>query len=132
MAAVKIVDDIILGSWGTSPVKLTTSNSFYLIGIKESKVAEDEIDPKTVKSVVLKAGIDAGLTEPLNIGTIVLNFTDETSDNATINEATALNRQIGYPEEFYLKPIQLITKDGEIIDKGHTRIDINILEMKFI
>lgn len=129
MAVTKIIDNVKLdGNW--TKVSLGDFNIFYLIGLKEAKALTDTLDPKDIKIINFEIGIESGITNKyLTIGRATLNFKEETSSDKELNEISAFVRCNGYPSEFYIKPIEIITNTG-IIKEGQTSIDININTVK--
>ena len=116
------------GTWGN--VSLSSSNSFYLAGIKESKGTTDTVDPKDVKRVSFEVGIDVEAEAPLTIGMITLNFDEVTSRDAELNAKTALVRCTGYPKDIKIRPIQIYT-DKECFTKDcQTKISVNLKEVQ--
>ena len=112
-------------------VDLGDLNSFYIIGIKESKGDTDTIDPKDVKSLSFEVGIESGIENKyLTIGYLNLNFDDFTSNDKDLNASTAMSRYLNYPSVFYIKPTQIFTANGEKFTAGITNIDININAVK--
>lgn len=129
MALTNISSVITLGSdW--SSVSLGDYNSFYLIGIKESKGADDTIDPKDVKRLSFEVGIESGITNKyLTIGYLTLNFDEITSSDAELNKVTAMARYIGYPSTFYIRPTEIYT-DKERFTEGTCTLSVNINTVK--
>ena len=111
-------------------VDLGSLNSFYLIGIKESKGVTDTIDPKDVKRLGFEVGIESGISNKyLTIGYITLNFDEITSSDDELNKSTAMTRCLNYPSVFYIRPIEIYTDKDRFIS-GTTNIDININSVK--
>lgn len=129
MALTTIGSIINLGSdW--AKVDLGDLNSFYLIGIKESKGETDTIDPKDVKRLSFEVGIESGITNKyLTIGYLTLNFDEITSSDAELNKITAMARYIGYPSTFYIRPTEICT-DKERFTEGICTLSININSVK--
>ena len=126
MAITNIAQTITLGSdWHS--VSLGSEHSFYLVGVKENKGSVDTIDPLKVKRVSFELGIDAGVTQPLFIGNLTLNFDEHTSSDKEIDNITSMVRAIGYPTDFKIRPIQIYTDDNKCHVEGTTTIGINII-----
>lgn len=130
MAVTALSNTVVLGSdWHS--VSLSSKHSFYLAGIKENKGATDTINPKDVKRISFELGVDMGLSQPLSIGFITLNFDDFTSSDAELNAITAMVKVIGQPSEFKLRPTQIYTADNTCHTTGVTSISINLLPVSF-
>ena len=130
MALTKICDTITLGSdW--HDISLGSDNSFYMIAIKEDKGVKDTVDPEDVTKVIFELGIDGGLTTPLSIGYITLNFTEHTSSDAEIDKKTALTRVLNQPSAFKIRPSQVWTEKGLADKNTVTSISVNINTVKF-
>jgi hypothetical protein len=126
MAITNIAQTITLGSnWHN--ISLGSEHSFYLVGVKESKGSTDTIDPINVKRISFELGIDAGVSQPLTIGNLTLNFDEHTSNDKELNVSTAMVRAIGYPTDFKIKPTQIYTDDNKCHVEGITTIGINII-----
>lgn len=86
------------------------SHNFYLIAVTEDK---------EVKSITFSAAVDSGVTNnPLVIGNVSLDIDNEVSGKLIQ----------GFPLDFYLKPLQIVKKDGTVITEGEFDIEINITE----
>lgn len=131
MALTSISTLIELGSAKWSKIDLNNLNSFYIIGIKETKGATDTIDPKSIKIVNFEVGIESGIQNTyLTIGHLTLNFSEITSKDSAVNSITAMSRYLNYPSTFYIRPTDVVTYDGEVISKGTSKIGININAVK--
>lgn len=92
-------------------VDLKDKNDFYLIGVTKSK---------DIKSITFEVSIDSGVKgKPLFIQNIRLEITGEISGARFLN----------MPSEFYIKPIQIINKDGKTLKEGKFPVAININAM---
>ena len=126
MAITNIAQIITLGSdW--SEIDLGSDHSFYLVGIKETKGTSDTIDPIKVKRIGFELGIDAGVSQPLIIGSLTLNFDEHTSRDKSLDISTAMVRMIDYPSNFKIRPIQIYTDDNVLHSEGITTIGLNII-----
>lgn len=105
-------------------------DSFYLIAIKEKvkKLKDKEIQSNKVDKIYFEIGIDSGIKDkPITINRIALDFKDETSEDENINSITAFNRFQGFPKEFYIKPIKIVTYDSTVYSKDiETGISIKV------
>ena len=105
-------------------------DSFYLIAIKEKvkKLKDKEIQSNKVDKIYFEIGIDSGIKDkPITINRIALDFKDETSEDENINSITAFNRFQGFPKEFYIKPIKIVTYDSIVYSKDiETGISIKV------
>ena len=115
------------GTW----IKVSVNdNSFYLIAIKEKakKLKEKEIESSKVDKIYFEVAIDSGIKDkPITINRIALDFKDETSEDEDINSITAFNRFQGFPKEFYIKPIKIVTYDSVVYSKDiETGISIKV------
>lgn len=104
---VKVFNNINLDKNSFREVNLKDFNDFYLIGI-----TNDDI-----KSITFEVAIDSGVkNKPLLLPNIKLDLEREVSATRVLN----------YPNEFYIRPIQVINKDNEIIKTGIFNVEINI------
>ena len=105
-------------------------DSFYLIAIKEKvkKLKDKEIESSKVDKIYFEVAIDRGITDkPITINRIALDFKDETSEDEDINSITAFNRFQGFPKDFYIKPIKIVTYDSTVYSKDiETGISIKV------
>ena len=129
MAVTKKIDNVRLPmDW--VEVDLGGFNAFYLIGIKEAKAVTDTIDPKDIKVINFEIGIESGIDKQyLTIGRVTLNFREETSSNKSLNDITAFTRCTGYPDKFFMKPVEVITDKG-LVKEGQTSKDKNFNTVK--
>lgn len=105
-------------------------DSFYLIAIKEEvkKLKDKEIKSSEVDKIYFEVAIDSGIKDkPITINRIALDFKDETSEDEDINSITAFNRFQGFPKDFYIKPIKIVTYDSTVYSKDiETGISIKV------
>lgn len=105
------------GTW----IKVSVNdNSFYLIAIKEKvkKLKDKEIESSKVDKIYFEVAIDSGIKDkPITINRISLDFNDETSEDIDINSITAFNRFQGFPKEFYIRAIKIVTYDSIVYSK---------------
>lgn len=105
-------------------------DSFYLIAIKEKvkKLKDKEIQSNKVDKIYFEIGIDSGIKDkPITINRISLDFNDETSEDTDINSITAFNRFQGFPKEFYIRAIKIVTYDSTVYSKDvETAIAIKV------
>lgn len=86
---------------------------FYLIGITTLT---------DIKSVTFSVAVDSGVSgKPLVLNNITLELSGEVS-------GTVLT---GYPQNFYLKPVQVLKTNGEALTEGEFDIEVNINPVKF-
>lgn len=106
------------------------NDKFYLIAIKEKvkKLKDKEIESSKVDKIYFEVAIDSGIKDkPITINRIALDFKDETSEDEDINSITAFNRFQGFPKEFYIKPIKIVTYDSVVYSKDiETGISIKV------
>lgn len=89
-------------------VDLKEFNDFYLIGINNEK---------NIKSITFEVAIDSGVkNKPLILPNIKLDFEKEVSGVRILN----------HPSTFYIRPIQVITDNLEVLKNGQFDIEINI------
>ena len=129
--ALKNISGIIELDSPWAKVDLGDLNSFYLIGVKEAKGADDTIDPKDIKLLNFEVGIESGISNTyLTIGYLTLNFDEFTSNDPTVNSVTAMTRYLNYPSIFYIKPKDVVTYTNDKIVKGKASLSININTVK--
>lgn len=121
----KIMKKVNLNS-GWTKVNLGKFTDFYLIGKKEKKNKSDTIDSTVVQKVRFEIGVDSGIkNKPLTINYINLNFNDITSSDVDLNAITAMTKQVKYPSEFYIKPVEFW--DGKnVVKEGKTSISVTV------
>lgn len=130
MAVSALSTTIVLGSdW--HKVSLGSEHSFYLAAVKEQKGSNDTIDPQKVKRISFELGVDMGVTKPLSIGFLTLNFDDVTSSDIEVNKITAMIKGVGYPTDFQIRPTQIYTDDNVCHKEGTTSIGVNLLPVSF-
>ena len=89
-------------------IDLKEFNDFYLIGIK---------DDENVKSITFEVAIDSGVkNKPLILPNIKLEF------NRNVDGVRILN----HPNQFYIRPVQIITKSLEAKTNGKFNVEINV------
>ena len=115
------------GTW--TKVNLN-DDGFYLIAIKEKvkKLKEKEIDSNDVDKISFELGIDSGIKDkPIIVSRVVLDFNDETSEDADINLITAFTRVQGLTKEFYIRPIKIVDYASTVYSKDiETAIAIKV------
>ena len=105
---IKVFNNINLDKNSFREVNLKDFNDFYLIGITNNK---------EIKSITFEVAIDSGVkNKPLLLPNIKLDFEKDVSATRVLN----------YPNEFYIRPIQLINKDSEVIKTGTFNVEVNI------
>ena len=83
-------------------------HDFYLIGIT---------DDESIKSITFSCAIDSGVTgEVAEIGNITLPVYGNISQT----------RFTGFPTEFWMKPVQVITTDEVVHKDGVYEVEVNI------
>ena len=110
MAAQTLYNNIDLDNATYTLVDLSGKHSFYLISI-----AQDDV----VKFITFSIAIDSGVKNtPLHIQYITL----------PVNEGIAGTRFDSMPDSFYMKPVQVKSKDDKIITSNinNTPFDIEI------
>ena len=115
MAASKIYSTVNLTTAAYIARDLQGHHSFYLIG---------KATDKTIKQVIFAIGIDSGYqNDPLFVQYITLN----------VDPANELSGQrfTGFPEEFWMKPVQVVTTDEVNHFEDNWDIEINISPMDF-
>lgn len=115
MAVETVFNEIDLSDDTFSAIDLSGKHSFYLIS-----VAQDD----KVSSITFGVYIDSGVTNnPLLIQYITL----------PVNVGISGQRWSGFPDSFYLKPTQVILKNGgvkkENIDDQPYQVEVNINPM---
>ena len=94
-------------------VDLNNKHNFYMIAIT---------DLTNIQSVTFSVAIDSGVTgKPLEIQYIKL----------PVSAGISGTRFTYFPDEFYLKPVQIVTNDEQVIQKGEFEIEININPVDF-
>lgn len=94
-------------------IDLKEFNDFYLIGIKNDE---------TIKSITFEVAIDSGVkNKPLMLPNIKLEF------NRNVDGVRILN----YPNQFYIRPVQIITKSLEAKTSGKFDVEINANALNF-
>lgn len=97
-------------------INLNNHHCFYLIG---------KPTDKTITGVIFSVGVDSGYTgKPLIVQNIVLPVNSE-------NEISG-QRFTGFPSEFWIKPLQVITEGNINNSEGEYDIEININPMDFM
>ena len=104
---VKVFNNINLDKNSFREVNLKDFNDFYLIGI-----TNDDI-----KSITFEVAIDSGVkNKPLILPNIKLDFEKEVSGVRILN----------HPSTFYIRPIQVVTNNLEVLKNGQFDIEVNI------
>lgn len=110
MAVTSIFANIQLDSATYTSVSLSSSNNFYLI-------ANTQLD--NIKSISFAVAVDSGVAnKPLFLKNITVNIEE--------GQQISGNLFTGFPETFYLKPLQVVDKDGNIHVTGTFNIGINV------
>ena len=117
MAAQTLYNEIDLNGATWETVDLSGHHSFFLIAVAQNNA---------VKSITFAIGIDSGVSNnPLQYQYITL----------PVNEGVSGLRFSGYPDEFMIKPTQVILKNEDVIktniDNTPFDIEININPMDF-
>lgn len=127
MATTQIVTELDTSKGWLEATNVTGNSGCYVIAIKEAKTASDAFDIANLKYIVLEVGIDSGITNnPITLTRLKLNFTDETSSDASLNAKTALGRLTQMPATIYLKPIAFADETKEYTS-GKMPVSINVL-----
>ena len=109
MAIINKYTELDLDNATYTQVDLGTAHNFFLIGINDNNV--------DISSATFAVAIDSGVTgKPLFLQNIQVPFTGE------INGV----RYTGFPEKFFMKPLQIINKNGDVIKTGEIDVAINI------
>lgn len=117
MSVIQQYQSIDLDTATYTQVNLSGKHSFYLIS-----VTKDE----TIKSIVFSVAIDSGVTAyPLVLQNIELPVNALNSINSSTGVISG-TRFSGFPDEFYLKPIQVNKKDDTIYKEGTFNVTVNI------
>lgn len=89
-------------------IDLKELNDFYFIGIRGND---------NIKSVTFEVAIDSGVkNKPLMLPNIKLEF------NRNVDGVRVLN----HPSQFYIRPVQVITKSLEAKTAGKFDVEVNI------
>ena len=117
MAVTKIFNNIDLDGAIWTAISLNNHHSFFLIS-----VAQDD----KIKSITFAIAVDSGVTNnPLQYQYITL----------PVNEGISGIRFSGFPDDFYIKPVQVTLKNEDVvkenIDATPFDIEININPMDF-
>ena len=104
-----------LDTEGYTAVNLTNHHCFYLIG---------KATDKTIKQVVFAIAVDSGYqNNPIFVQNIILNVDPRNELNG--------QRFTGFPSEFWMKPVQVVTTDEVNHFDENWDIEININPMDF-
>lgn len=104
---IKAFNNIDLDKNSFRQVDLKEFNDFYLIGINNDNI----------KSITFEVAIDSGVkNKPLLLPNIKLDLEREVSATRVLN----------HPNQFYIRPIQIINKDNEVIKTGTFNVEVNI------
>jgi hypothetical protein len=97
----------------------TDLHNIYAIIIKNSKVAKDTIDQDEIGNIIFELGIDSGKSDTvLSIGRFAIN---------NFNEEIPYTFLPNLPTKFWIRPIQIIKKDGAILEAGKiTSLALNV------
>ena len=105
---IKQYQQINLDNASYQSIDLSGNHNFALIGITELT---------NISKVIFSTAIDSGVTgKPFVMANLSLDINGEVSGNIYTH----------YPEEFYIKPIQVVFTDGSIKSDGVYDIEVNI------
>lgn len=109
-------------------VDLGKFDDFYIIAQKAKKDSRSDIIKKDdVRKIKFEVGVDSFTKKkPLTINYITLNFNDVSSSDVVTNDLTAIAKVLNYPSVFYIRPIEIIDKNNNVIKEGKTSIKIGI------
>ena len=120
------------GDW--TKVNLGKANDFYLIAQRAKKDSKkNAVKKDEVKKIKFEVGIKSfSKNSILTINYITLNFSDLSSSDSSTNELTAMVKVLNYPNEFYIRPIEVCDVNNNIVKEGKTSIlvGINALKLK--
>lgn len=117
MAVISQYNEIDLDNASYAQVNLNGKHSFYLISVTA--------DP-TIKSVIFSIAIDSGVSSyPLIIQNIELPVNALNSISSPVGVISG-TRFSGFPDVFYLKPLQVNLKDDSIHKTGTFTVEVNI------
>lgn len=89
-------------------IDLSGNHNFALIGVTELK---------NVAKIIFSTAIDSGVNgKPFIMANLPLDINGEVSGNIYTH----------YPEEFYIKPVQVVFTDGSSSKTGTYDIEVNI------
>lgn len=112
--------------WKSSEA-VTGTNGAYLTAIKSTPTANDTIPLKTLKYIILELGIDSGISgKPITVANIKLNFSEQTSTDADLNDKTAMTKIGVYPTPLYYRVLAFADQTKEYTS-GKLPVSINTL-----
>ena len=111
---IQYLNEIDLDNADYMQIDLSSQHCFYIIGINNNT---------EVQNIVFSVAVDSGVTgKPLEIQNIQLPINGEISGT----------RYTGFPDTFFLKPVQVTLKSGQSLKTGLYDIKVNINPMSFM
>ena len=112
--------------WKSSDA-VTGNNGAFITAIKGTATETDTIPLDTLKYIVLELGIDSGISgKPITIQNVKLNFSEQTSTDAELNNKTAMTRIGAMPTPLYYRVLVFADSTKEYTS-GKLPVSINTL-----